>query len=105
MLEITKDTFEQEVLESDSVVLADFWAPWCVPCKIMEPVLEQISSDHGQRVKVVKINVDNEPELAAKFSIVSIPSLLVFDRGEMKKMHVGAASQPVLEAFLKDYLE
>jgi thioredoxin 1 len=104
MLEVTKDTFEQEVLKSEIVVLADFWAPWCMPCKIMEPVFQGLSSDHDQKIKVVRINVDQEPELAARFSIVSIPSLLVFDRGEMKKIHVGAAPQAVLEDFLKDYL-
>jgi thioredoxin 1 len=104
MLEVTSNNFEQEVLKSETVVLADFWAPWCVPCKMMEPVLEKLLSVHDGKIKIVKINVDDEAELAVKFNIVSIPSLLLFEKGEMKKMHVGAASQAVLEKFLKEYL-
>ena len=104
MLEVTSNNFEQEVLKSETVILADFWAPWCVPCKMMEPVLEKLLSVHDGKIKIVRINVDDEAELAVKFNIVSIPSLLLFEKGEMKKMHVGAASQAVLENFLKEYL-
>jgi thioredoxin 1 len=104
MLEVTSKSFEQEVLKSETAVVADFWAPWCVPCKMMEPVLEKLSSAHDGKIKFVKINVDDESELAVQFNIVSIPSLLLFDEGEMKKMHVGAASQSVLESFLKEYI-
>jgi thioredoxin 1 len=104
MVTVTKDNFEKEVTQSEAVVVADFWATWCVPCKMMEPVLEKIEGDHGDKVKIAKINVDDNQELAAQFNIVSIPSLIVFHKGEMKDMHVGVVSQQALEKILGDYL-
>jgi len=104
MESVTKETFDAEVLQSDAVVVADFWAPWCVPCKMMEPVLEKIAGNHGEKIRIVKINVDEEPDLAARYNIVSIPSLLVFDRGEKVDMQVGAVSEAVLDEFLQKYL-
>ena len=104
MVMVSKDTFKQEVLDSEEVVVADFWAPWCMPCKMMEPILEQLASDHEGKVKVVKINVDEEAELAAQFEIVSIPSLLIFNRGEMVNIHVGVVSQVALRKMLEGYL-
>ena len=104
MVKVSKATFKGEVLDSESVVVADFWAPWCMPCKLMEPILERLSSDHGGKVKVVKINVDEESELAAQFNIVSIPSLIIFSRGEKVNMQVGVVAQAALEKMINEYL-
>ena len=102
MTTVTKDNFEKEVLQSEAVVIADFWAPWCVPCKMMEPILEKMDSDHGDKLKIVKINVDEESELAVQFNVVSIPFLAIFQNGEMKNMQVGVVSQPLLEQMLEE---
>ena len=104
MVKVSKATFKGEVLDSEGVVVADFWAPWCMPCKMMEPILERLSSDHGGKVKVVKINVDEESELAAQFNIVSIPSLIIFSRGEKVNMQVGVVAQAALEKMINEYL-
>jgi len=104
MESVTKDSFDTEVLQSQAVVVADFWAPWCVPCKMMEPVLEKIAENHGEKIRIVKINVDEEPELAARYNIVSIPSLLVFNGGDHVDMQVGAVPEAVLEKFLEKHL-
>ena len=104
MLRVSKDNFQKEVLESTTVVVADFWATWCMPCKMMEPILDQIAEEHGENVKIAKVDVDEEPELATQFNIVSIPSLLVFHKGEKVGGHTGVVSQSVLNGMIKDYL-
>ena len=75
---VGKDNFEQEVKKSDKLVIADFWAPWCVPCKMVAPVLDELAADYPDNLKVVKVNVDDEGELAAEYNVVSIPALFIF---------------------------
>ena len=86
---INKNNFESEVLNSDKPVLVDFWAPWCGPCKMVGPVLEEIASEHSE-FKVAKVNVDEEQELAAKYGIMSIPTLMVFKNGKITNQAMGA---------------
>ena len=88
ILHITKDNFEQEVLKSDVPVLVDFWATWCGPCRALGPVLEEIASETSS-VKIVKVNVDEQPELASQFRIMSIPTMILFKSGEVADKTVG----------------
>ncbi|MFP3154586.1 thioredoxin [Lachnospiraceae bacterium ZAX-1] len=92
-MQITKTNFEQEVTNSESPVLLDFWAVWCGPCKMQSPVIEEIEAEYGDRVKVGKVNVDEEPELAARYDIMSIPTLVVLKEGQVSKKAVGFQSK------------
>ncbi|MBN1523466.1 MAG: thioredoxin [Spirochaetales bacterium] len=101
---ITKDNFQKEVLESDIPVLVDFWAPWCMPCKMMEPILAQLAGENAGKLKVGKLNVDDEGEIAGEYNIVSIPTLLLFSKGSIAEKRVGAVPRQVLDDILKPYL-
>lgn len=96
---IDKNNFRNEVMESDKPVLLDFWAPWCMPCRMVGPVLEEIAKER-QDIKVGKINVDEEPELASRFQIMSIPTLLVIKDGKIQNHSVGAKSKKEILAML-----
>jgi thioredoxin 1 len=96
---VTVDNFQQEVLECEKTVLVDFWAPWCGPCRMVVPLVEEIARDR-EDVKVVKINVDEEPELANQFRVMSIPTLVVFHEGRVINQAVGARSKASIEAML-----
>ncbi len=89
-LELNASNFSQEVLESKVPVLVDFWAPWCGPCKMMGPVLEEVASEVAGKAKVCKVNVDDNPELAEKYGIMSIPNFIVFKGGQVAGQQVGA---------------
>ena len=88
-LQITKDNFEQEVLKSDKPVLIDFWAPWCGPCRMLSPTISEIAEEYKDKVKVGKVNVDEEAELAAMFRVSSIPLLVVMKDGKVVNSAVG----------------
>ncbi|MBN1798297.1 MAG: thioredoxin [Spirochaetales bacterium] len=103
-IQVTKDNFKQEVLDSGLPVLVDFWAAWCMPCKMMEPILEKVAEDLNGKVKIAKVNVDEEQELASEHNIVSIPTLLVFKGGEVVDKKVGAVPRPIIDDLLKQYL-
>ena len=89
VLTITNDNFQKEVLESDKPVLVDFWASWCGPCRMVGPVIDEIAEERND-IKVGKINVDEQPELAAQFRVMSIPTMIVFKNGEIANRTMGA---------------
>ena len=101
-MKVTTSTFEAEVVKSAIPVVADFWAEWCGPCRMIAPVLKELAKDYKDRLKVAKINVDEEPELASRFGIQSIPTLLFFKGGQMVKQQIGAVPRPVLEKIVKE---
>jgi thioredoxin 1 len=101
---VTSDNFKAEVLDSDIPVLADFWAEWCVPCKIMGPILEQMAEEYEGKLKIAKINVDEEGELASNYNIVSIPTVLLFHNGNVARQQIGAVPKKVLEELVKEYV-
>ena len=94
-VQVTKDNFETEVLNSSTPVVVDFWAEWCGPCKALAPILDEISSEMGDSARVVKVNVDNSSELAQQYGIRGIPTLIFFKGGEVKSTLVG--NQPKAE--------
>jgi thioredoxin 1 len=98
---ITKENFASEVLQSDIPVLVDFWATWCGPCRMIAPVIDQLAAEYAGRVKVGKINVDEQPELAVQFGIVSIPTVKVFRGGQCTASLVGLRSKAELEALIR----
>ena len=100
-IEINDANFETEVLQSNQPVLVDFWAEWCGPCKMLGPLLEEIALEHSGFVKVAKVNVDTNPQLAGRFGIQSIPTLLYFANGEIRDKTVGVLSKPAIVSRLE----
>ncbi len=96
--EVDTKGFDDIVSVATVPVVADFWAPWCGPCRMVAPVLEKLAADHGDKVSVVKVNVDENQELAARFGIMSIPTVMMFEGGEQKAQLIGARSQKDYEA-------
>lgn len=100
VLTLTKNNFDQEVLNSDKTVLIDFWASWCGPCRMVSPIVDEIAEQAGDTLKVGKINVDEESDLAAKFGVQSIPTLIVMKNGKVVNTSVGAKSKQAILAML-----
>ena len=101
---VTDETFEADVLKNDKPVLVDYWAEWCGPCKMVAPVLEAISEEHGDKLDIVKLNVDENPAVTQKYGILNIPTLGVFKNGEVVKELVGARPKSALLRELADFL-
>ena len=97
---LTKENFAQEVLNADLPVLVDFWATWCGPCRMLAPVIEQIAAENEDKLKVGKVNVDEQEELAIKFRVSAIPTVLVFKGGEVTASSVGYRTKEQIEAML-----
>jgi thioredoxin 1 len=101
---VTDSSFETDVLNSTKPVIVDYWAEWCGPCRLVAPILEEIASEHADRLTVAKLNVDENPRSAAAAGVVSIPTLAVYQNGEVVKIIVGAKPKPALLADLADFL-
>ncbi|MBH8554320.1 thioredoxin [Nostocaceae cyanobacterium CENA357] len=102
--QVTDSTFKQEVLDSDVPVLVDFWAPWCGPCRMVAPVVDEISVQYEGQLKVVKVNTDENPNVASQYGIRSIPTLMIFKDGVRVDMVVGAVPKTTLANTLEKYL-
>ncbi|MET0747995.1 MAG: thioredoxin [Rhizobium sp.] len=101
-VKVDNSNFQSEVLDSVEPVVVDFWAEWCGPCKMIAPSLEEISVEMAGKVKVVKLNIDENPELAAKFGVRSIPTLALFKAGEVADIKVGAAPKSALSSWISN---
>jgi thioredoxin 1 len=101
---ITADNFDSEVLQSDTPVLVDFWAEWCGPCKIVGPILSELAESYDGKMKIAKLNVDDNPDLTSRFNVMSIPTMKFFKNGEVVGELVGAAPKNTIEAEIQKNL-
>ena len=103
--DVTDATFAAEVLQNAKPVIVDFWAPWCGPCRAVSPILDAIAEDHADKIDIVKLNVDEFPDLAVEYNILNIPAMKVFKGGEVVKTVVGAKPRPALEQDRAEFLD
>ena len=102
--DVTDQSFAEDVLASEKPIMVDFWAEWCGPCRAVSPILDQIATEHAEKIDVVKLNVDDNPETAMKYKITSIPTMKVFKAGEVVKTVIGAKPKPALKSDLQEFL-
>ena len=102
IIHVSDESFEQEVLQSDKPVLIDYWAEWCGPCKMIAPVLEEVASEYSDKIRVAKLNIDDNPATPPKYGIRGIPTLMLFQNGEGEATKAGAVSKAQLTAFLDE---
>ena len=103
-VDVTDATFDTEVLNSSETIMVDFWAEWCGPCRAVSPILDAIAAEHAGKIKIVKLNVDDNPQTAMKYQITSIPAMKVFQGGEVVKTIIGAKPKPQIEADLAEFI-
>lgn len=104
-IEVTDASFEKDVLKSDIPVLVDFWAVWCAPCRMIAPIVEELAAEKEGKLKVAKVDVDNNPDIAMKFGIRSIPTLLIFKDGQVVDQMIGAVAKAMIESKLEKILK
>lgn len=101
---LTKSNFDQEVVSHDNAVLVDFWAPWCGPCRAVSPVIDELAKEYNGKAKIAKLNVDDEGEIAAKYKIMSIPTIMIFKNGEVVEKIIGARSKAELSELMDKHM-
>lgn len=104
VLNVTTDSWEKEVLQSETLVMVDFWAVWCGPCRIIAPTVEELAKEYAGKVKVAKLNTDENPEVASKYKIMGIPTVMFFKNGEKLDQVVGAVPKPQLKSKIDSLL-
>jgi len=103
-VKLTSNNFDKEVIKSDIPVLVDFWAPWCGPCQMIAPFIEEIAKDYHGKIKICKVNVDEASDIATLFTVMSIPTLLLFKDGKVMSKKVGTSTKRELEKFIHPYI-